>query len=296
MRIHMGVLFIVLFLGLFSVDTVFAASSQNGTISDGPAGLSQPSFDLARSDARGKALLLSVSYQVDQGADASAGGVDQEIVVILGTTVLLLAIIILRLRSLAGEAPAIPVGSDPLFQTQPGIDEGLTEEVEPESPPPDEALESEPNLYGRLYVLRGLEEREISIDCEEFSIGRASDGECDYGIDRPYVSPRHCSVAYRAGVFIIKDLGSKNGTYVNGERLPREREVVVPLGSEIEITKNIALEIWDPDTIVDVEKEVVASEQEIHANGDDELVFQPMPGIAYADDTEGEIGDEYSPI
>ena len=103
-------------------------------------------------------------------------------------------------------------------------------------------------------------------------------------------------MAYRAGEFIIKDLGSKNGTYVNGERLPREREVIVPLGSEIEITKNIALEIWDPDTIVDVEKEVVASEQEIHANGDDELVFQPMPGIAYADDTEGEIGDEYSPI
>jgi pSer/pThr/pTyr-binding forkhead associated (FHA) protein len=103
-------------------------------------------------------------------------------------------------------------------------------------------------------------------------------------------------VSYRAGEFIIKDLGSKNGTYVNGERLPREREIIVPVGSEIEVTKNIVFELWDRDTILDVDREVVTSEQEVSTHGESELIFQPMPGIAYADDRDGEINDDYSPI
>lgn len=230
-------------------------------------------------------------FQVNQDAGSASGGANQEVImVILGTCSLLLAMIVLWLRSSVREVPVVSVESDPLYETQPGE----IEEVPEAEPVEDE--EPEQRLYGRLYVLRGLEEREIIIDCEEFSIGRGVDEECDYVIDQPYVSPRHCSVAYRGGEFIIKDLGSKNGTYVNGERLPREREVIVPLGSEIEITKNIALEIWDPETVVDVDKEVTTSDQEISHHGDEELIFQPMPGIAYADDTEGDIGDNYSPI
>jgi hypothetical protein len=294
MRIYIGVLSIIFFLSLFSVDTVLAASAPNNIVIDGPAVSSRPSFNRARSDARGRtSLLLSASYQVAEGR-SNTGGVDQEIVVILGTIVLLLAIIILRLRTTVREVPVPIAEDDSMLQTQPGHDVDLTEEVEPESPPEEEELG--PALYGRLYVLRGLEESEIPITCEEFIIGRASDDMCDYGIDRPYVSPRHCAVTFRSGAFIIKDLGSKNGTYVNGERLPREREVIVPVGSEVEITKNIALEIWDPETVVDVDREVVTSEQEFSTHGDDELIFQPLPGIAYADDTEGAISNDYTPI
>jgi hypothetical protein len=296
MRIHIGAMSIILFLSLFSVDTVFAASAPNNIIIARPATLSRPSFDSARLAVEGRTpLLLSASYQVTREGGSDAGGADQEIVVILGTIVLLLAIIILRLRTTVREVP-VPAADDSMLQTQPGHDEGLPEELEPESPLEDEELESEPTLYGRLYVLRGLEDSEIPITCEEFTIGRASDNVCDYGIDQPYVSPRHCAVSFRSGAFIIKDLGSKNGTYVNGERLPREREVIVPVGSEIEITKNIALEIWDPETVVDVDREVVTSEQEFSTHGDDELIFQPLPGIAYADDTEGAISDDYTPI
>ena len=297
MRIHMGVMFIVLVLGLFAVDTVFAASAPDNSDIDGPAPLVLPSFDLGRFDSSGKTpWLLYARYQVNQEAGTSSDGGDQEIVVILGTIILLLAIIILRLRTSVSATPTTPAEYDSHLQTRPGYEDAPTKEAEPESLPLDKELEAEPTLYGRLYVLRGLEEREIPITCEEFTIGRAGDGQCDYQINQPYVSPRHCAVTYRAGEFIIKDLGSKNGTYVNGERLPREREVIVPVGSEIEITKNIALEIWDPDTFVDVNREVVTTKQEISSYDDDELIFLPMPGIAYADDTEGEIEDNYSPI
>lgn len=297
MRIYMGVMSIIFFLSLFSVDTVFAASAPNNIVIDEPAVSRRASFNSARSDARGGTpLLLSASYQVAQEGRSNAGGVDQEIVVILGTIVLLLTIIVLRLRTTVREVPVPIVEDDSMLQTQPGHDADLLGAVEPEPPSEDEEVESGPTLFGRLYVLRGLEESEIPITCEEFIIGRASDNVCDYGIDRPYISPRHCAVSFRSGAFIIKDLGSKNGTYVNGERLPREREVIVPVGSEVEITKNIALEIWDPETVVDVDKEVVTSEQEFSTHGDEELIFQPLPGIAYADDTEGAIGDDYTPI
>lgn len=47
--------------------------------------------------------------------------------------------------------------------------------------------------------------------------GRAA--ECDVLIPEPSVSKRHFAVESILGDFFIYDLGSKNGTYVNGKRL-----------------------------------------------------------------------------
>lgn len=47
-----------------------------------------------------------------------------------------------------------------------------------------------------------------------------SDAICDIRIPYdPYVSRRHCSLAYVDGVLTVADLSSSHGTYVNGELL-----------------------------------------------------------------------------
>ena len=48
-------------------------------------------------------------------------------------------------------------------------------------------------------------------------IGAASD--CDLVVDRPTVSRRHCKLVRTPDRLILEDLGSTNGTFVNGRRL-----------------------------------------------------------------------------
>ena len=63
-------------------------------------------------------------------------------------------------------------------------------------------------------------------------IGTAPD--CDIQIASPYVSARHCRLTRDAGQWTLEDLGSTNGSFVNGlratgptavyHRLPIERK------------------------------------------------------------------------
>ena len=53
-------------------------------------------------------------------------------------------------------------------------------------------------------------------------VGRASNN--DLVIPHDSVSRTHCCIDYRKGIFYITDLGSSNGTYIDGERLnPNEK-------------------------------------------------------------------------
>ena len=48
-------------------------------------------------------------------------------------------------------------------------------------------------------------------------IGR--DPGCDIVVDSPVVSARHFIILNRKGSYSLEDLGSMNGTFVNGQRL-----------------------------------------------------------------------------
>jgi pSer/pThr/pTyr-binding forkhead associated (FHA) protein len=50
------------------------------------------------------------------------------------------------------------------------------------------------------------------------------DATCDVPLDDPTVSRRHAALRQRGGELFVADLGSQNGTFVNGERIRIERE------------------------------------------------------------------------
>ncbi len=61
---------------------------------------------------------------------------------------------------------------------------------------------------------------EIPLKKDKFIIGRASDCTLRAGSDA--ISRHHCAIIKRESGYAIRDLGSRNGTYVNDERIERE--------------------------------------------------------------------------
>ncbi len=58
---------------------------------------------------------------------------------------------------------------------------------------------------------------EVELDHQDFSIGR--DGTNDLQIVAPWLSRFHARICFRQGQHHLEDLGSRNGTYLNGGRL-----------------------------------------------------------------------------
>jgi len=84
-----------------------------------------------------------------------------------------------------------------------------------------------------LLVERGLQKGK-AVKVEQgrvVRVGRAAD--CDLVLTDPLVSRHHFEVEGRNGAFFIRDPGSTNGTYLNGEKVSGERELRV--GDRIEV-------------------------------------------------------------
>jgi pSer/pThr/pTyr-binding forkhead associated (FHA) protein len=62
-----------------------------------------------------------------------------------------------------------------------------------------------------------LQGRTYDLSAGPVTIGR--DAHCTIALDDNYVSQRHASVTATDGQITVDDLGSTNGTYVNGRRL-----------------------------------------------------------------------------
>ena len=75
-----------------------------------------------------------------------------------------------------------------------------------------------------LVVAQGVHSgKVIPITTADFVIGR--DPQCQLRPASPAVSKQHCGIAVRDGKVYVRDCGSTNGTFVNGEQIAAEREV-----------------------------------------------------------------------
>jgi hypothetical protein len=100
------------------------------------------------------------------------------------------------------------------------------------SPPPEMPAirRQEPPARPRR-VLLILDGRRLVVGPTGAVIGRSR--QCDVVIDDPNISRRHAEVRPQGGAWVLRDLGSTNGSVLNGRRI--EEPEVIESGDEIEI-------------------------------------------------------------
>lgn len=84
-----------------------------------------------------------------------------------------------------------------------------------------------------ILSLRGRELDKFLLGQGKVVIGRSPD--CDITIDNPAVSRRHATIDFNGSEYILTDLGSSNGTFLNGEKI-NAAEVLKP-GDSISVAK-----------------------------------------------------------
>lgn len=231
-----------------------------------------------------------------QRSDLSEGDVQTLLlsaVAALGLLVIYLILLLRRQRrNRVIEQVFLPAAQAPVAAEAPpreAAPEVATSEQKPEDQP------GEAQLYGRLLVINGsLGIGEIQINRREFTIGRSTEYGVHYPIDHPYINKRHCTFVNRNGRFMIRDLGGKNGTFVDGERLNPNQEVAVPFGSEIGITKNITLQLYEPDADLTLYTSV-DTDGGYDNSTDHGLRFRPFLQVNYPED-ENSPPTRYNPI
>ena len=84
----------------------------------------------------------------------------------------------------------------------------------------------------KLVVLAGAKEGlEIPLKKDKFLIGRAK--ECSLRAGSEAISRRHCAIVRKDDRWTARDLGSRNGTYVNDTRITEE--VALAVGDELAV-------------------------------------------------------------
>jgi pSer/pThr/pTyr-binding forkhead associated (FHA) protein len=95
-----------------------------------------------------------------------------------------------------------------------------------------------------------LEGERWVLDQEQMTIGRAT--ECDIVLPRRQVSRHHARIERDNDGYVLRDLGSKNGTYINGEKVTGEPHRLKD-GDEIQIALYVKLGFVGADATVPLE-------------------------------------------
>jgi TM2 domain-containing membrane protein YozV len=80
-----------------------------------------------------------------------------------------------------------------------------------------------------------VDQEQVETRQSGLSIGRAD--HCDMILDDPTVSREHALVQYDGGFFSLRDLGSSNGTFLNGKRLVVGASSKIRSGDRLKIGK-----------------------------------------------------------
>jgi pSer/pThr/pTyr-binding forkhead associated (FHA) protein len=138
----------------------------------------------------------------------------------------------------------------------------------------------------QLLVVRGRSASEI-IKLEEGVTIVGRHDECHLKIKSSQVSRQHCHLFEKKGLLLVKDLGSANGTFVNGKRV-KEQQVLEP-GDELTIGDvQLRVEkIGQPST--------AAPQSRATSKVETAIVSSPPIPTAEIDDFEIDFGEEPDP-
>ena len=75
--------------------------------------------------------------------------------------------------------------------------------------------------FPALMFVQGSEQKRIVLNRSPFTVGRKVDK--DLVIADPRVSRDHAQISQEGSAFYLEDLGSKHGTFINGERIQRQK-------------------------------------------------------------------------
>lgn len=115
------------------------------------------------------------------------------------------------------------------------VEEASTEALEPLGDGPESVDFQTPSTGAALVVASGHQAgTRYAITSELMTVGRHPDS--DIFLDDITVSRRHVELSTSNTGYMIRDVGSLNGTYLNGERL-EDSEVSLTNGDEIQIGK-----------------------------------------------------------
>jgi 3',5'-cyclic-nucleotide phosphodiesterase len=85
-----------------------------------------------------------------------------------------------------------------------------------------------------LYLINGHDKRQaLEFSGDSLVVGRSAD--CGLPVKDRFVSRKHLKVIRKGETLFIKDLNSRNGTFINGEAIPPGQEVEVPEGVPVVI-------------------------------------------------------------
>ncbi len=100
-----------------------------------------------------------------------------------------------------------------------------------------------------LRCVQGINERIIPLDRDRLVIGRLP--ECDVVLAQREASRMHAAIVRDGADYYVEDLGSRNGTFVNGERVEGRRQLRD--GDEVSIGNVVTLRFHtgDPDSLPD---------------------------------------------
>ena len=129
---------------------------------------------------------------------------------------------------------AEPEQAEPPEEAEP---EAETCELEPVEPAAEETPEQAPvEAVARLVSKDGA--YSFGIHDGTNTIGRR-EADNDIVIPDPYCSGRHADIAFAGGKFIVTDVGSTNGTYVNGVKLEANEPHELADGDEITLGRTV---------------------------------------------------------
>jgi DNA-binding winged helix-turn-helix (wHTH) protein len=101
-------------------------------------------------------------------------------------------------------------------------------------------------LLDGFTMLNNRPRQALPLENYPFTIGRAR--ECHLIIDHSSVSRLHAQLEFDHEQVVITDMGSRNGTYVNGRRLQANEPCRLRAGDRINLGQICTLEFDDPGT------------------------------------------------